>query len=91
MGKHPHPVKVGNCRDSRKRIDAFIEEHMERLPQATHRKIVFEASNDLVGEFVFCNDSDHHQLFFLKELEPVFYRCKELHSPHLQNKVTTLK
>jgi hypothetical protein len=27
----------------------------------------------------------------LEELEPVFYRCKELNYPHLQNKITTFK
>jgi hypothetical protein len=49
LGNHRHPVKVGNCRDSRKRIDALIEEHVERTPQAIHSKIVLEASKDLVG------------------------------------------
>ena len=29
LGNHPHPVKVGNCKDSRKHIDALIEEHVE--------------------------------------------------------------
>ena len=50
LGNHHHPVKVGNCRDSRNRIDALIEEQVERTPQATHSKIIFEASKDCVGE-----------------------------------------
>jgi hypothetical protein len=41
---HQHPVNVGNCRDSRKWINAFIKEHAERTPQATYNKIVPEAS-----------------------------------------------
>jgi hypothetical protein len=44
-----------------------------------------------VGEFLLRNDSDPHQLLSLEELEPVSYRCKGLHSPHLRNKVTTFK
>ena len=51
------------------------------MSQATHSKIVLEASNDLVGEFLLRNDSDPHQFLSLEEIEPVFYRCKELNSP----------
>ena len=91
LGNHCHPVKVGNCRDSRKRIDALIEEHVERIPQATHKNIVLETSKDLVGEFLLRNDSDPHHLLSLEELEPVFDRGKELDSPHLRNKITTFK
>src|SRR6202048_440846 len=91
LGNHHHPVKVGNCRDSQQRIDVLIKEHVERTPQATHSKIVLEASKDLVGEFLLRNDTDPHKLLSLEELEPVFDRCKELHSPHLRNKVTTFK
>ena len=36
LGNHRHPVKVGNCRDSRKRIDAPMEKYIERTPQTTH-------------------------------------------------------
>ena len=72
-------------------MDVFIEENIKRTPQATHTKIVLEANKDLVGEFVLCNDSDPHQLLSLEELEPVFDRCKELNSPHLQNKITPFK
>jgi hypothetical protein len=32
LGSHQHPVKVGNCRDSRKRIDSLLEEHVDRTP-----------------------------------------------------------
>jgi hypothetical protein len=91
LGNHLHPVKIGNCRDSRKRIDALLEEHVEQTPQATHSKIVLEASKDLVGEFLLRNDSPSHQLLSLEELEPYFDRCKELNPPHLRNKVTTFK
>ena len=91
LGNHRHFVKVGNCRDSRKHIDTLIEEHIEQTPQATHKKIVLEASKDLVGEFLLHNDSDPHHLLSLEELEPVFDRCKELKSPHLHNKVRTFK
>ena len=81
LGNHCHPVKVGNCRDRRQRIDALIEEHVEQTPQATHSKIVLEASKELVGEFLLRNDSDLYQLLSLEELEPIIDRCKELNSP----------
>jgi hypothetical protein len=32
IGTHQHPVKVGDCKDSRKRINALLEEHVERSP-----------------------------------------------------------
>ena len=89
LGKYPHPVKVGNCIDSRKRINALIEEQVKQRPQATYSKIVLKTNKDLVGEFLLRNDSDTHQLLSLEELEPVFYRYKELNFPHLGNKVTT--
>jgi hypothetical protein len=69
----------------------LIEEHVKQTLQATHSKIVLEANKDLVGEFLLRNDIDPHQILSLEELEPVFYRCKELNSPHLRNKVTTFK
>jgi hypothetical protein len=86
LGNHCHPVKVGNCKDSRKHIDALIEEHVERTPQATHSKIVFDASKDLVGEFLLRNDIDHHQLLSLEELELVFLSLQEVafHQPPKQ-------
>jgi hypothetical protein len=61
LGNHCHPVKVGNIRNSRKRIDALIKKHVERTSHATHSKIVLEASKDLVGEFLLLNDTDPHQ------------------------------
>ena len=88
---HRHPVKVSNYRDNCKRIVALIEEHVERTPQATHKKIVVEASKDLLGEFLFRSDTDPHQFLSLEELEPVFYRCKDLNFPHLRKKVTNFK
>ena len=91
IGTHHHPMKVGDCRDSRKRIHALLEEHVERTPQATHSKIVLEASKDIVGEFIISIDSDTHRLLSLKELEPVFESCRELNSPNLCSKVTSFK
>ena len=32
---HRHPVKAGDCRANRKRIDALIQEHVEKTPQAS--------------------------------------------------------
>ena len=32
LGHHSHPVKVGDSRHSRKKIDALIEEHVDRTP-----------------------------------------------------------
>jgi hypothetical protein len=91
IGTHQHLVKIGDCIDSQKRINAFIEEHVERTPQATHSKIVLEANKDIVGEFLFCGDNDTHRLLSSKELEPVYESCKELNSPNLRSKVTSFK
>jgi hypothetical protein len=77
-------VKVGDYRDSKKRINALIEEHIERTPQATHNKIVFEASKDIVGENLLSGDNDTHRFLYLKELELVFQSCRELNSPNLR-------
>ena len=91
IGTHQHPVKVGDCRDSRKRINALLEEHVERTPQATHSKIVLEASKDIVGEFLLSENTDKHRLLSLSELEPVFESCRELNSPNLRSKVNSFK
>jgi putative ribosome biogenesis GTPase RsgA len=48
ISHHRHPIKVGNFRDSRKRIDALIEEHVRRTSQTTHSKKNFKANKDLV-------------------------------------------
>ena len=77
--------------DKRKHMDALIEEHVERMPQATQNKIIWEARKELVGEFFLRNDNDPHHLLSLEELKPVFNRCKELNSPHLRCKVITFK
>ena len=84
-------MKVGDCRDSRKRINAFLEEHVERLPQATHSKIVLEANKDIIGDFLIFGDNETHRLLSLKELEPLFDSCRELKSPNLCSKVTSFK
>ena len=83
--------KVGNCRESRKKIDALIEKHVERTPQATVSKIVMEASKDLLGEYLIRDENDPPTVLSLNELEPVFDSCKELNSPSLQNRVYTFK
>ena len=44
-----------------------------------------------MSTFLFRNDSDPRQLLSLEEFEPIFDHCKELNSPHLQNKDTTFK
>lgn len=53
-------------------IDALSVEHVEQTPLAIHKKIVFEVSGDLVGEFLVQNDSDLHHLLSMEEFEPVF-------------------
>ena len=63
---------------------------MERMPQATHNKIVLEANKDIVGEFLLREDIDTHCLLSLDKLEPVFENCRELNSPNLCSKVTSL-
>ena len=83
IGTHQHIVKVGDCRNSCKRINALLKEHVEHTPQATHNKIVFEVSKDIVGEFLLSEDSDTHRFLSLQELEPVFESCRELNSPNL--------
>jgi hypothetical protein len=51
------------------------------MPQATHRKIVFEASKHLVGEFLFYNDSDFRLHLLLEEFEPVFLLLQGVEIP----------
>ena len=29
LGQYEHPIRIGNCRDACKKIDALIEEHIE--------------------------------------------------------------
>ena len=50
-----------------------------------------EASKDLLGEFLLCNEGDLPMVLTLKDLEPVFDSCKKLNSPSLRNKVYTFK
>ena len=92
LGVHRHPVKVGDCRDSRKHIEALIEEHVERMPQAMHSKIILEANKNIVGEFLLCEDTNTHRLLSFNELEPMFESYSlELNSPNLCSKVTSFK
>ena len=91
LGQHQHPVRIGDYRDARKKIDALIEEHVEQTPQATVSKIVMDASKDLVGELLLCNEGDPSMVLTLKDLEPIFDSCKELNSSNLRNRVYTFK
>ena len=91
LGHHSHPVKVGDYRESRKKIDALIEKHVERTPQATVSKIVMEVSKDLLGEYLIRDENDPPTVLSLNKLEPVFDSCKELNSPSLRNRVYTFK
>ena len=83
LGHHNHLVKVGDYKQSRKKIDAFIEEHIDWTTQATVSKIVMEASKDLLSEYLICNEGDTPTVLFLNEFEPIFDSCKELNSPSL--------
>ena len=83
LGHHSHPVKVGDYRQSRKKIDGLIDEHIERTPQATVNKIVMEARKDLLSKHLICDENDPPTILSLNELEPVFDSCKELNSPSL--------
>jgi hypothetical protein len=84
-------MKVGDCKGSRKRINALIEEHVERTPQATHSKTVLEANMEIIGDFFISGDNDTHRFLSLKELKHVFESCRELNSPNLRSKVTSFK
>ena len=52
LGFHRHPIKAGDCRSNHKRIDALIQEHVEKTPQVSQSKIVLEASKDLLGNYL---------------------------------------
>ena len=91
LGHHSHHIKVGDYRHSHKKIDALIEEHVDRTPQATVSKIVMETSKDLLGQYLIGNEDDPPSVLSLNELEPIFDSCKELNSPSLQNRVYTFK
>ena len=80
LGHHNHPIKVGDYRQSHKKIDALIEELVERTPQTMVSKIVMEASKDLLDEYLICNKDDPPTVLSLNKLEPVFDSCKELNS-----------
>ena len=83
LGHYSHPVKVGDYRHSRKKIDALIKEHIDWTLQATISKIVMEMSKDLLGQYLIRNEDDPPVVLSLNELEPVSESCKELNSPSL--------
>ena len=91
LGHHRKPIKAGDYRCIHRKIDALIEEHVERAPQAQLSKIIMETSKHLLGEYLLCNKDDPPRVLSLEELEPVFDCYKELNSPNLRNKVTTFK
>ena len=91
LGEHRHPVKTGDCRSSRQRIDALIQDHVEKAPQATRSAIVLEASKDMLGDFLLRNEDEAPKVLSLEELEPVFDCCKDLSSPSIRNRVVTFK
>ena len=91
LGFHRYRVKAGNCRSNRKRIDALIQEHVEKTPQASHSKIILEASKDLFRDYLLRDETNPPRLLSLEELEPVFDSCKELNSLSLRNWVTSFK
>ena len=68
---HGHHVKAGDCRSNRKCIDALIQEHVEKTPQASQSKIVLEASKDLLGDYLLRDVTDPPRLLSLEELEPI--------------------
>jgi hypothetical protein len=84
IGTHQHPVKVGDYRNNQKRINALLEEHVDRSPQATYIKIVLEASKDIIGDFLLSGNNNIQRLVSLKELELVFESCRELNFPNLR-------
>ena len=83
LGHHNHLVKVGDYRQSCKKIDALIQEHVEQTPHAMVSKIVMEASKDLLGKYLICNKGDPPTVLSLNKLEPVFDSCTELNSPSI--------
>ena len=86
LGHHRHPVKTSDYRCTHK-IDALIENHVDRTPHAPLSKIIIEANKDLLGEFLLCSEDDPPRVLSLE----VFDCCKELNSPNLRNKVTLFK
>ena len=91
LGHHSHPVKAGDYRHSCKKIDALIEEHVDRTSQAMVSKIVMETSKDLLGQYLIRNEDDPPTVLFSNEFEPVFDSYKELNSSGLRNMIYTFK
>ena len=92
LGHHHRPFKTGDYGYTCKKIlNALIEEYVEWTPQAQLRKIIMEASRNLLGEYLLHTEDDPLRLHSLEELEPIFDCCKELNSFNLGNKVTSFK
>jgi hypothetical protein len=91
FGVHDHPVKYGDCRDTRERTRSLISEQVERNPSATNSSIVLEASKELLGEMLLRPEGAPPAEFGLHELMPVLEKCKYMSSPSIRNEVTTFK
>ena len=91
LGHHRHPVKVGDYRDTKLRINTLIGEQIEKTPSATKSAIVLEASKELVGEYLLGDENEPPKPFNLEELLPVLDRFKDMGSPSIRNKVVTFR
>jgi hypothetical protein len=64
---------------------------IEKTPQATKSAVVLEASKVLIGNYLLQPDDTPPKKLSLKELVPVFDRCKDMASPNIRNKVNTFR
>jgi hypothetical protein len=91
LGSHKHPVKIGDYRDTKEKINSLIGEQLHRTPLATKSSIVLEASKDLVGEYLLRNEDEPNKVLSFEELVPVLDRCKDMGSPSIRNRVVTFR
>jgi hypothetical protein len=91
LGHHRHPVKVGDYRDTKLKINMLIGEQIEKTPSATKSAIVLEASKELLGEYLLRNEDEPPKTLTLDELIPVLDRFKDMGSPSIRNKVVTFR
>lgn len=91
FGTHNHPVKDGDCRDSKERTRALIGDQVERNPSGTNSAIVLEASKELLGGMLLRPEGTLPTQFGIHELMPVLEKCKFMSSPSIRNEVATFK
>ena len=91
LGHHKHPVKVGDYRDTKSKINTVIEEQIQRTPSATKSAVVLEASKELLGEFLLRSEDERPKTLSLEDLVPVLDRFKDMGSPSIRNKVVTFR